>query len=67
MTRGIAMTVLAAERRRGCDDGDSWYWRRVAWAQESGASTERARGAVTREQLAATLYRLSGLLRRTTA
>lgn len=61
MTRAMLITVLARSAGVDATTGDSWYSAAVAWAQESGVSDGTAlEEPVTREQLAAMLYRLSG-------
>ena len=63
MTRGMVNTVLA--RLAGVDTtpaiGQNWYDKGVAWARENGVSDgSNPNGNVTREQLAAMLYRYAG-------
>ncbi len=63
MTRGMVNTVLA--RLAGVDTtpaiGQSWYDKGIAWARENGVSDgTNPNGSVTREQLAAMLYRYAG-------
>ena len=61
MTRAMLITVLARSAGVDTTTGDSWYSAAVGWAQESGVSDGTAlEEPVTREQLAAMLYRLSG-------
>ena len=61
MTRGMVNTVLA--RLAGADTagGETWYAKGTAWAVENGISDGTApEQPVTREQLAAMLYRYAG-------
>ena len=63
MTRGMVNTVLA--RLAGVDTtpaaGQNWYDKGIAWARENGVSDgTNPNGNVTREQLAAMLYRYAG-------
>ena len=63
MTRGMMNTVLA--RLAGVDTtpaaGQNWYDKGIAWARENGVSDgTNPNGNVTREQLAAMLYRYAG-------
>ena len=61
MTRGMVSTVLA--RLAGADTagGETWYAKGTAWAVENGISDGTApEQPVTREQLAAMLYRYAG-------
>ena len=63
MTRGMVNTVLA--RLAGVDTtpdaGQNWYEIGSTWAKENGITDgTNLTGAVTREQLAAMLYRFSG-------
>ena len=61
MTRGMVSTVLA--RLAGADtaDGETWYAKGTVWAVENGISDGTApEQPVTREQLAAMLYRYAG-------
>lgn len=56
MTRAMVMTVLA--RLDGADtSGTPWYAAGQSWAVENGVSDGSLESAVTREQLAAMLYR----------
>lgn len=60
LTRAMTVTILA--RRAGVDTaGESWYEAGRQWAMETGVSdgTNMA-GDITREQLAAMLYRAAG-------
>ena len=63
MTRGMVNTVLA--RLAGVDTtpdaGQNWYEIGSSWAKENGITDgTNLTGAITREQLAAMLYRFSG-------
>ena len=61
MTRGMVNTVLA--RLAGADTagGETWYAKGTAWAVENGISDgTNPEQQVTREQLAAMLYRYAG-------
>ena len=61
MTRGMVSTVLA--RLAGADTagGETWYAKGMVWAVENGISDGTApEQPVTREQLAAMLYRYAG-------
>lgn len=61
MTRGMVNTVLA--RLAGADTagGETWYAKGTAWAVENGISDgTNPEQPVTREQLAAMLYRYAG-------
>lgn len=61
MTRGMVNTVLA--RLAGADTagGETWYAKGTVWAVENGISDGTApEQPVTREQLAAMLYRYAG-------
>ncbi len=61
MTRGMVGTVLA--RLAGADTagGETWYAKGTVWAAENGISDGTApEQPVTREQLAAMLYRYAG-------
>ena len=63
MTRAMVNTVLA--RLAGIDTtptaGQNWYEKGIAWAQQNGVSDgTNPNGGVTREQLAAMLYRYAG-------
>ena len=63
MTRAMVNTVLA--RLAGVDTtpsaGQNWYDKGIAWARENGVSDgSNPNGSVTREQLAAMLYRYAG-------
>ena len=61
MTRSMVCTVLARLSGADTTGGDPWYARGVAWAVENGVSDGTApEASVTREQLAAMLYRYAG-------
>ena len=61
MTRGMVNTVLARLGDIDTNGGETWYARGTAWAVEHGVSDgTNPEGNVTREQLAAMLYRYAG-------
>lgn len=61
MTRGMVNTVLARLAGVDTNGGETWYARGTAWAVEHGVSDgTNPEGNVTREQLAAMLYRYAG-------
>lgn len=61
MTRGMVNTVLARLSGVDTSGGANWYDKGTAWAVENGISDgTNPTGAVTREQLAAMLYRFAG-------
>ncbi len=60
-TRGMLMTILA--RKAGIDTtgSDPWYQKGLDWAKENGISDgTNPEGYITRQQLAAMLYRAAG-------
>ncbi len=58
MTRAMIWTVLARAAGEDTTTGDSWYEAGMDWATEAGISDGNdPDGSVTREQLAAMLYR----------
>lgn len=61
MTRGMVNTVLARLAGVDTNGGETWYASGTAWAVEHGVSDgTNPEGNVTREQLAAMLYRYAG-------
>ena len=61
MTRGMVNTVLARLAGADTTGGETWYTKGTAWAVENGISDGTApEQPVTREQLAAMLYRYAG-------
>lgn len=61
MTRGMVNTVLARLSGVDTSGGANWYDKGTVWAVENGISDgTNPTGAVTREQLAAMLYRFVG-------
>lgn len=60
-TRGMVVTVLARLAGESTDGGANWYDKGCAWAVTNGVSDGTdPNGTVTREQLAAMLYRYFG-------
>lgn len=60
-TRGMVVTVLARLAGENTDGGANWYDKGCAWAVTNGVSDGTdPNGTVTREQLAAMLYRYFG-------
>lgn len=60
-TRGMVVTVLARLAGESTDGGANWYDKGCAWAVTNGVSDgTNPNGTVTREQLAAMLYRYFG-------
>lgn len=60
-TRGMVVTVLARLAGETTDGGANWYDKGCAWAVTNGVSDGTdPNGTVTREQLAAMLYRYFG-------
>ena len=58
MTRAMFMTVLARLDGADTSDGAAWYEPGMAWAMSNGISDgTNPEGSVTREQMAAMLYR----------
>ncbi len=61
MTRGMVVTVLARLAGENTDGGANWYDKGCAWAVANGVSDGTdPNGSITREQLAAMLYRYAG-------
>ena len=61
VTRATVWTVLARMAGQETDGGESWYAKARAWAEAEGISDgTNPEGTITREQLAAMLYRYSG-------
>ncbi len=61
MTRAMLMTVLARLEGQDTAGGELWYSKSMEWAREQGISDgSNPDGRITREQLAAMLYRLAG-------
>ena len=61
MTRGMVGTVLARLAGADTTGGETWYAKGTVWAVENGISDGTApEQPVTREQLAAMLYRYAG-------
>lgn len=62
MTRGMLMTALARYEGVDTEGGAAWYEKGAAWAAASGLSDgSRLDDSVTREELAAILYRYAVL------
>ena len=61
MSRGMLMTVLARYAGESTEDGTVWYEKGMNWAKNKGISDGSAPNRnITREQLAAMLYRYAG-------
>lgn len=61
MSRGMLMTVLARYAGESTDGGTVWYEKGMNWAKNKGISDGSAPNRnITREQLAAMLYRYAG-------
>lgn len=61
MSRGMLMTVLARYAGESTDGGTVWYEKGMNWAKSKGVSDGSAPNRnITREQLAAMLYRYDG-------
>ena len=61
MTRGMVVTVLARLAGESTDGGANWYDKGCEWAVANGVSDgSNPNGSITREQLAAMLYRYFG-------
>ena len=61
MTRAMLMTVLARLDGQDTSGGATWYAKGMAWAVAKGISDgTNPNGTITREQLAAMLYRYAG-------
>ena len=63
MSRGMLMTVLARYAGESTEGGTVWYEKGMNWAKSKGISDGSAPNRnITREQLAAMLYRYAGEL-----
>lgn len=63
MSRGMLMTVLARYAGESTEGGTVWYEKGMNWAKDKGISDGSAPNRnITREQLAAMLYRYAGEL-----
>ncbi|MFR5640298.1 MAG: S-layer homology domain-containing protein [Butyricicoccus sp.] len=61
MSRGMLMTVLARYAGESTEGGTVWYEKGMNWAKNKGISDGSAPNRnITREQLAAMLYRYAG-------
>lgn len=61
MSRGMLMTVLARYAGESTEGGTVWYEKGMNWAKSKGISDGSAPNrSITREQLAAMLYRYAG-------
>lgn len=61
VTRAMVWTVLARMAGENTDGGATWYSKAQSWAMETGVSDgTNPMGSITREQLAAMLYRFEG-------
>ena len=61
MTRGMVTTVLARLAGENTDGGVNWYDKGTEWAMKNGISDgTNPTGNITREQIAAMLYRFAG-------
>lgn len=61
MSRGMLMTVLARYASESTESGTVWYEKGMNWAKNKGISDGSAPNRnITREQLAAMLYRYAG-------
>ena len=61
VTRAMVWTVLARMAGENTEGGSTWYAKAQAWAMETGVSDgTNPMGSITREQLAAMLYRYEG-------
>ena len=61
VTRAMVWMVLARMAGENTDGGATWYAKAQAWAMETGVSDgTNPTGSITREQLAAMLYRFEG-------
>ena len=61
VTRAMVWTVLVRMAGENTDGGATWYSKAQAWAMETGVSDgTNPMGSITREQLAAMLYRFEG-------
>ena len=61
VTRAMVWTVLARMDGENTDGGSTWYSKAQSWAMRTGVSNgTNPMGSITREQLAAMLYRFEG-------
>ena len=61
VTRAMVWTVLARMDGENTDGGATWYSKAQSWAMRTGVSDgTNPMGSITREQLAAMLYRYEG-------
>ena len=61
VTRAMVWTVLARMAGENTDGGSTWYSKAQSWAMRTGVSDGTdPMGSITREQLAAMLYRYTG-------
>ena len=61
MTRAMLMTVLARFDGKDTTGASAWYEKAMAWAKANGISDgSTPNGNITREQLAAMLWRYAG-------
>ena len=61
VTRAMVWTVLARMDGENTDGGSTWYSKAQSWAMRTGVSDgTNPMGSITREQLAAMLYRFEG-------
>lgn len=61
MTRAMLVTVLARLDGKDTDGGESWYAKAMDWAVKQGISDgTRPEDSITRQELAAMLYRYAG-------
>ncbi len=61
VTRAMVWTVLARMAGEDTDGGATWYAKAQSWSMETGVSDGTSpTGSITREQLAAMLYRFEG-------
>ena len=61
VTRAMVWTVLARMAGEDTEGGSTWYSKAQAWAMETGVSDgSNPMASITREQLAAMLYRYAG-------
>lgn len=61
MTRAMLMTVLARFEGQDLSGGSTWYEKAMTWARDNGISDgSNPNRSISREQLAAMLYRYAG-------